>query len=129
MSGALDPTTAPKFQVAAKALMGDSQLRKNVSPRDQGDSDEAARVVGEMPDWQELRESGKEIRWHTMRHLDFYLEQFERNCTAAGGQVHWAKDAEEARPDRRAAGEGERRRRAGGRCAEGSDGGHQRSSR
>jgi hypothetical protein len=31
MSGtALDPTTAPKFQVAAKALMGDSQLRKNV---------------------------------------------------------------------------------------------------
>jgi L-lactate dehydrogenase complex protein LldF len=32
-----------------------------------------------------------------MRHLDFYLEQFERNCTAAGGQLHWAKDAEEAR--------------------------------
>src|SRR5580692_1327230 len=32
-----------------------------------------------------------------MAHLDFYLEQFERNCTAAGGVVHWARDAEEAR--------------------------------
>ena len=50
-----------------------------------------------MPDWQELREAGKQIRRHTMRHLDFYLEQFERNCTAAGGVVHWARDAEEAR--------------------------------
>ena len=97
MSGALDPTTAPKFQVAAKALMGDSQLRKNVRHATKVIQTKRAKVVAEMPDWQELRESGKEIRRHTMRHLDFYLEQFERNCTAAGGHVHWAKDAEEAR--------------------------------
>jgi L-lactate dehydrogenase complex protein LldF len=32
-----------------------------------------------------------------LEHLDLYLEQFERNCTAAGGVVHWARDAEEAR--------------------------------
>jgi L-lactate dehydrogenase complex protein LldF len=50
-----------------------------------------------MPDWQALRESAKRIREHTMQHLDLYLEQFERNCTAAGGIVHWARDAEEAR--------------------------------
>jgi L-lactate dehydrogenase complex protein LldF len=98
MSGAaLDPTTAPKFQVAARALMGDSQLRKNVRHATKVIQTKRAKVVGEMPDWQELRESGKQIRQHTMRHLDFYLEQFERNCTAAGGQVHWAKDAEDAR--------------------------------
>ncbi|HEY4379725.1 MAG TPA: LutB/LldF family L-lactate oxidation iron-sulfur protein [Acidobacteriaceae bacterium] len=97
MSGALDPTTAPKFQVAAKTLMGDSQLRKNVRHATKVIQTKRAKVVGEMPDWQELRESGKQIRRHTMEHLDFYLEQFERNCTAAGGQVHWARDAEEAR--------------------------------
>jgi L-lactate dehydrogenase complex protein LldF len=97
MSGALDPTTAPKFQVAAKALMGDSQLRKNVRHATKVIQTKRAKVVGEIPDWQDLRESGKQIRKHTMRHLDFYLEQFERNCTAAGGQVHWAQDAEEAR--------------------------------
>ncbi len=41
-----------------------------------------------------------------MRHLDFYLEQFERNCTARAGMVHWARDAEEARQIVVAAGEG-----------------------
>ncbi len=50
-----------------------------------------------MPDWQALREAGKQIRQHTMAHLDFYLQEFERNCTAAGGVVHWARDAAEAR--------------------------------
>src|SRR5277367_5112964 len=98
MSGtALDPRTAPKFQVAAKALMGDSQLRKNVRDATNVIQAKRARMVEEMPDWQELREAGKQIRRHTMAHLDFYLEQFERRCTAAGGVVHWARDAEEAR--------------------------------
>jgi L-lactate dehydrogenase complex protein LldF len=54
-------------------------------------------VVNELADWQGLRESGKRLREHTMRHLGEYLEQFERNCTAAGGVVHWARDAAEAR--------------------------------
>jgi L-lactate dehydrogenase complex protein LldF len=93
----LDPRTAPKFQVAAKTLMGDSQLRKNVRHATKVIQTKRAKVVAEMPDWQQLREAGKQIRQHTMRHLDFYLEQFERNCTAAGGHVHWAKDAEDAR--------------------------------
>src|SRR5580698_6615994 len=98
MSGAgLDPRTAPTFQVAAHTLLGDAQLRKNVRHATNVIQTKRARVVGEMPDWQELREAGKQIRKHTMRHLDFYLEMFERNCTAAGGVVHWARDAEEAR--------------------------------
>jgi L-lactate dehydrogenase complex protein LldF len=98
MSGtALDPRTAPAFPMAAAALMGDAQLRKNVRHATNVIQAKRKRVVDEMPDWQELREAGKQIRKHTMRHLDFYLQQFERNCTAAGGVVHWARDAEEAR--------------------------------
>jgi L-lactate dehydrogenase complex protein LldF len=98
MSGtALDPKTAPAFPVAAHVSMGDPQMRKNVRHATDVIQGKRADRVAEMPDWQELRESGKEIRRHTMRHLDFYLEQFERNCTAAGGVVHWARDAEEAR--------------------------------
>ena len=98
MSGAaLDPRTAPTFPMAARALMGDSQLRKNVRHATDVIQHKRGLVVGEMPDWQALRESGKRLRAHTMQHLDFYLEQFERNCTAAGGIVHWAREAEEAR--------------------------------
>ncbi|HEY6376226.1 MAG TPA: LutB/LldF family L-lactate oxidation iron-sulfur protein [Edaphobacter sp.] len=98
MSGvALDPTTAPAFPMAAKAAMGDTQLRKNVRHATEVIQAKRSRVVGEMPDWQQLREAGKQIRQHTMENLDFYLEQFERNCTQAGGVVHWARDAAEAR--------------------------------
>lgn len=98
MSGtALDPRTAPSFPMAAKTAMENTQLRKNVRHATEVIQAKRARVVGEMPDWQQLRETGKQIRQHTMEHLDFYLEQFEANCTRAGGVVHWAKDAAEAR--------------------------------
>ncbi len=98
MSGVgLDPRTAPTFPMAAKTALGDVQLRKNVRHATDVIQAKRARVVGEMPDWQELREAGKQIRQHTMENLDFYLEEFEANCTRAGGVVHWARDAEEAR--------------------------------
>lgn len=98
MSGtALDPRTAPTFQDAARTLLRDSQIRKNVRHATHVIQAKRARVVEELPDWQQLRESGRQLRAHTLRHLDFYLEEFERNCTAAGGHVHWARNAEEAR--------------------------------
>jgi L-lactate dehydrogenase complex protein LldF len=98
MSGpALDPTTSPAFPIAALKLLGDTQMRKNVRHATEVIQAKRAKVVAEMPDWQQLRESGKRLREHTMQHLDVYLEQFEANCTAAGGHVHWARDAADAR--------------------------------
>ena len=97
MSEALNPKTAPVFPIAAKVAMKDGQLRSNVRHATEVIQAKRARVVGEMPDWQELREAGRQIREHTMENLDFYLEEFERNCTRAGGVVHWARDAAEAR--------------------------------
>ncbi len=76
--------------------MADPQMRKNVRHATDVIQAKRARVVSEMPDWQALREAGKRIREHTMQHLDFYLEQFEANCTRAGGVVHWARDTAEA---------------------------------
>ncbi len=93
----LDPKTAPTFPIAARAAMKDEQLRKNVHHATDVIQAKRARVVNEMPDWQQLREAGKQIRQHTLQYLDVYLEQFETNCTRAGGVVHWAKDAAEAR--------------------------------
>ena len=55
-----------------------------------------AAVVGELADWEELREAGRQLKVHTMAHLDSYLEQLEAAVTARGGVVHWARDAAEA---------------------------------
>ena len=53
-------------------------------------------TVGELADWEELREAGRVIKDRTMRSLDRHLEEFERAFAAAGGEVHWARDADEA---------------------------------
>lgn len=92
----LHPQTAPDFPAAAKGLLQDAQLRKNVRHATDVIQAKRALVVAEQTDWQQLREAGRAIREHTLEHLDFYLEQFEANCQRAGGQVHWARDAAEA---------------------------------
>lgn len=47
--------------------------------------------------WEELRQSGHELRLHTIEHLGEYLEMLEGKVEQAGGCVHWARTAEEAR--------------------------------
>ena len=49
-----------------------------------------------LPEFEALRDESREVKEHTLAHLDFYLEQFEANVVAAGGKVHWASTAEEA---------------------------------
>ncbi len=49
----------------------------------------------ELPEWQELRVLASGIKEHALTHLGNYLEQFERNATANGMVVHWARDAAE----------------------------------
>jgi L-lactate dehydrogenase complex protein LldF len=87
---------APSFQKAALPLLEDAQLRKNVRHATDVITRKRGIVVAETPDWQELRTAGSAIKAHTMRHLDYYLQQFEKACIAAGGHVHWASDADEA---------------------------------
>jgi L-lactate dehydrogenase complex protein LldF len=87
---------APSFPKAAKEALQDTQLRHNVRHATDVIRRKRGLVVGEMPDWEALRESGHQLKEHTLRNLDFYLTQFEENCTRAGGTVHWARDADEA---------------------------------
>jgi len=93
----LDPTLAPPFPQAALNVLRNPQLRKNVTHAIDVIQGKRARLVAEKTDWQELRSTASAIRTHALENLGFYLEQFEARCTAAGGHVHWAADADEAR--------------------------------
>ena len=48
-----------------------------------------------LPEWERLRELACEIKLYSNSHLDVLLEEFEKNATANGAIVHWAKDAAE----------------------------------
>ncbi|WP_405997356.1 LutB/LldF family L-lactate oxidation iron-sulfur protein [Streptomyces sp. NBC_00829] len=86
----------PSFPRAAAEAVNDATLRANLRHATHTIRDKRARAVAELEDWALLREAGKQIKNHTLRHLDRYLEQLEAAVTAAGGTVHWAADADEA---------------------------------
>ncbi len=54
-------------------------------------------AVAEVPEWETLREVAARIKDHALAHLDAHLAQLEAQVSAAGGVVHWASDAADAR--------------------------------
>src|ERR1017187_10590464 len=93
----LDPVFAPPFPQAVLPVLRNPQLRKNVAHAIDVIQAKRAKLVAEKKDWQELRAAASAIRAHALENLGAYLEEFETRCTAAGGTVHWAADADEAR--------------------------------
>jgi L-lactate dehydrogenase complex protein LldF len=53
------------------------------------------RMAHGLPEWEQLRATASQIKAHTIANLADYLEQFEREATARGAVVHWAKNAAE----------------------------------
>jgi L-lactate dehydrogenase complex protein LldF len=84
------------FPEAARKELANVQLRTNLRNATDTIRAKRARVVDELPDWEELREAGRAIKAQTLARLDDYLLQFEAAVEARGGHVHWARDAAEA---------------------------------
>jgi L-lactate dehydrogenase complex protein LldF len=84
------------FPDAARTALRDGQLRANLGHATTTIRNKRARVVAEVPDWEQLRAAGKALKAATMARLDDHLEELERQVTARGGTVHWARDANEA---------------------------------
>ncbi len=86
----------PVFPVAARAALEDTQLRHNLAHATTTIRDKRARVVAEVPDWEDLRLAGAAIKDETLADLETHLLRLESSLQAAGVTVHWARDAAEA---------------------------------
>jgi L-lactate dehydrogenase complex protein LldF len=84
------------FPDAARDALADSQLRRNLGHATGTIRGKRASVVAELDDWEQLRRAGSAVKAATMARLDEHLLQLEREVTARGGVVHWARDANEA---------------------------------
>lgn len=91
-----DQRAVPMLDRVASALADPARL---TNIRVATDRFYTARVnaLDELPGADALRDLARAIRAHTISRLDEYLGQFERAFTSAGGTVHWARDAKEAR--------------------------------
>lgn len=91
------PRTAIGFPERAHKSLGNSQLRSNIAKATGAIRVKSAKVTAELPDWEALRDAGRAIKQAALAELDRHLEALEASVTAAGGTVHWARDAAEAR--------------------------------
>src|SRR5579884_2189530 len=89
--------TSRAFQANARAGLANDTLQKALAMARTGFPLKRAEAVARLPEFEDLREAGRAIKDHTLAHLDFYLERYERNVLVSGGQVHWVRNAEEAR--------------------------------
>jgi len=97
-AGAPHPSFAdtPPFPTAARQALADAQLRENLRRATTTIRTKRARAVGERDDWEDLRLAGAAIKDEVLARMPELLVQLEERVTAAGGVVHWARDAAEA---------------------------------
>jgi L-lactate dehydrogenase complex protein LldF len=88
--------TSGTFEANARAGLANDNLQRALALMRSGFPQRRRSAVERLPEFEALREIGKSIKDHTLEHLDFYLELFEENVLASGGQVHWARTPDEA---------------------------------
>ena len=84
------------FKQNARAALGDTALQAAMAKAKGGFVDKRRIAVEGLPEFDAIRDASIAIREHTLSHLDYYLEQYESQVIASGGQVHWARTPKEA---------------------------------
>src|SRR6202140_4721120 len=52
-------------------------------------------AITSVSDWEALRQRARQVKEHTINHLDYYLEQLVTRVEAHGGKVYWARTGED----------------------------------
>ena len=89
--------TSPNFKQNAREALADPQLQKAMGNVRSGFIDKRQAAIDALPEFDALRDNARAIKDHALANLDLYLEAYETKVRAAGGFVHWAETAEDAR--------------------------------
>ena len=84
------------FHRRAEDALANAQLNDTLRRVTARILDSRAAGLARLPDADAWRDRGREIRAHTLAHLDRYLDQFVDSVEARGGHVHFAATAEDA---------------------------------
>jgi len=88
---------SPQFKEKVVVALADPNLRDALGQSRKGFVNGRAALVAGVPEFEAMRDEARDLKNHVLANLDHYLERFEASVTAAGGQVHWAADSEDAR--------------------------------
>jgi L-lactate dehydrogenase complex protein LldF len=89
--------TSPRFKENATAALADVDLQNALKFVEVNFIARRREVADKLPEFEALRDASRDIKDHTLAHLDLYLEAYEQKVTASGGQVHYAVTADDAK--------------------------------
>ena len=89
--------TSPAFKANAEKALSDAGLQKALARSKPQFQAKRAKAAAGLPEFEALREVARDLKNHTLAHLDFYLEEYAAKVEASGGKVHWCATAEDAR--------------------------------
>jgi L-lactate dehydrogenase complex protein LldF len=89
--------TSRRFSANAHRALNDATLQRAMDKAKGGFIDKRLKAIGDLPEFETLRQRAREIKDHTLDHLADYLELYEQKVIESGGQVHWARTLDEAR--------------------------------
>ena len=90
-------STAHDFKDNVGHALANPGLQESLAKLKVGFQERRRLAAERLPEFEALRDQARDIKNHTLAHLDFYLEEFERKVLALGGEVHWAPTAGDAR--------------------------------
>lgn len=89
--------TAHAFKQNSTRALADAQLQRALAGLPGGLVAQRTAARDKLPEFEALRDVGRDIRDHTLANLDLYLEAWEAKAKAAGAHVHWAPTSADAR--------------------------------
>ncbi len=89
--------TSPAFKANATRALADVTLQKALKNIEKGFIGKRIKAAEALPEFEALRDDARDLKTHVLKHLDLYLEIYEKKVVASGGHVHWAESAEDAR--------------------------------
>ena len=91
----MKPTSAD-FKDNARVALADPQLQRALSGLRGGLVAQRTAAKAALPEFEALRNVGRDVKNHMLANLDLYLERYEAKATANGAHVHWAETAGDA---------------------------------
>jgi len=89
--------TSSAFKENASKALSNPGLQKALARSGPSFIARRAAAAANLPEFDQLRDTARDIKNHALANLDFYLEAYEARVLASGGKVHWCADAGEAR--------------------------------
>jgi L-lactate dehydrogenase complex protein LldF len=86
-----------EFGRASRRAIHDDTLQQALDILRTGFGARRDAAAEKLPEFEALRDAGRDLKTHVLANLDQYLETWEARAQEHGTKVHWARDAAEAR--------------------------------